>query len=92
MTSSKAFAASRLCNFPLATNTLTASISTMAAPPDAMAPAKVPANLPELVKAAFNRARANGDVHFYPTQVTLVNVNSVPVCLRSLHYFLKGIS
>ncbi|AEO58211.1 histidine triad-like protein [Thermothelomyces thermophilus ATCC 42464] len=43
---------------------------------------KVPANLPELVKAAFNRARASGDVHFFPTQVTLVNVNSIPFQLR----------
>lgn len=54
----------------------------MTLPPDAMAPAKVPANLPELVKTAFQRARASGDVHFFPTQVTLLNVNSVPV--RSL--------
>ncbi|KAH6635960.1 histidine triad-like protein [Chaetomium tenue] len=47
-----------------------------------MGPVKVPANLPELVRAAFNRARASGDVHFFPTQVTLVNVNSVPFQLR----------
>ena len=47
--------------------------------PDGMAPVKIPANLPELVKTAFHRARTSGDVHFFATQVTLVNVNSVPV-------------
>ncbi|KAK3295360.1 inositol phospholipid synthesis and fat-storage-inducing TM-domain-containing protein [Chaetomium fimeti] len=50
-------------------------------PPDDMGSIKIPANLPELVRTAFNRARASGDVHFFPTQVTLVNVNSVPVRL-----------
>ena len=40
---------------------------------------KAPANLPELVRTAFNKARASGDVNFYPTQVTLVDVNSIPV-------------
>ncbi|KAK4098958.1 hypothetical protein N658DRAFT_475918 [Parathielavia hyrcaniae] len=54
----------------------------MPATPDGMAPVKVPANLPELVRGAFNRARASGDVHFFPTQVTLVNVNSIPFQLR----------
>ncbi|KAK3953405.1 ATP adenylyltransferase-domain-containing protein [Pseudoneurospora amorphoporcata] len=41
-----------------------------------------PANLPELVRAAFNKARASGHVNFYPTQVTLVDVNSIPFQLR----------
>jgi hypothetical protein len=61
-------------------------LDTMTASTDGMAPVKVPANLPELVRATFNRARASGDVHFFPTQVTLVNVNSVPVrpCLPTL--------
>ncbi|KAL2163988.1 hypothetical protein VTH06DRAFT_3201 [Thermothelomyces fergusii] len=54
----------------------------MTAPSDGMPSVKVPANLPELVKAAFNRARSSGDVHFFPTQVTLVNVNSIPFQLR----------
>ncbi|KAK4238969.1 pectate lyase superfamily protein-domain-containing protein [Achaetomium macrosporum] len=58
------------------------ALDTMTAPTDGMAPVKVPANLPELVRTAFNRARASGDVHFFPTQVTLVNVNSVPFQLR----------
>ena len=57
----------------------------MTVPADGMAPArlpkipKIPANLPELVSTAFHRARASGDVHFFPTQVALVNVNSLPV-------------
>ncbi|KAK4223276.1 bifunctional AP-4-A phosphorylase/ADP sulfurylase [Podospora fimiseda] len=42
----------------------------------------VPSNLPELVKNAFNRARASGDVNFYPTQVRLLNINSIPFQLR----------
>ncbi|KAK4160637.1 inositol phospholipid synthesis protein Scs3p [Cladorrhinum sp. PSN259] len=42
----------------------------------------VPSNLPELVKNAFNRARASGDVNFYPTQVKLLNINSIPFQLR----------
>lgn len=52
----------------------------MSAPPDGMAPVKIPANLPELVCTAFNSARASGDVLFFPTQVALINVNSIPVC------------
>lgn len=43
---------------------------------------KVPANLPELVRAKFNTAKANGDVNFYPTQVAVLKLGSVPVCLR----------
>lgn len=54
----------------------------MTLPTDGMGPVKIPANLPELVRTAFHRARASGDVHFFPTQVTLVNVNSVPVRIR----------
>ncbi|KAG7291099.1 hypothetical protein NEMBOFW57_001109 [Staphylotrichum longicolle] len=54
----------------------------MTIPSDGMAPVKIPANLPELVKTAFHRARTSGDVHFFATQVTLVNVNSVPFQLR----------
>ncbi|KAH6838483.1 histidine triad-like protein [Chaetomium sp. MPI-CAGE-AT-0009] len=54
----------------------------MTIPADDMGTVKIPVNLPELVRTAFNRARASGDVHFFPTQVTLVNVNSVPFQLR----------
>jgi ATP adenylyltransferase len=61
----------------------------MSATPDGMAPVKVPANLPELVRTAFNRARASGDMHFFPTQVTLVNVNSIPV---RVHPFTLSLS
>jgi len=49
-----------------------------------MAPVKVPPNLPELVRTAFNKARASGDVNFYPTQVTILNVNSIPVGFRTV--------
>jgi hypothetical protein len=63
--------------FPLTTTSQ--PIFTMSAPPAGMAPVKIPANLPDLVRTAFNRARASGDVHFFPTQVALVNVNSIPV-------------
>lgn len=45
-----------------------------------MTPVKAPANLPDLVKAAFNRARSNGDLTYYPTRVAILEVNSVPVC------------
>ncbi|KAK3899529.1 ATP adenylyltransferase-domain-containing protein [Staphylotrichum tortipilum] len=54
----------------------------MTVPPDAMARAAIPANLPELVHTAFTRARASGDVLFFPTQATLINVNSIPFQLR----------
>ncbi len=35
--------------------------------------------LPELVRATFETARANGELIFYPTQVALLSVNSIPV-------------
>ncbi|KAK0639506.1 HIT-like domain-containing protein [Cercophora newfieldiana] len=47
-----------------------------------MTPIKPPPNLPELVKTTFSKALAAGDVNFYPTQVTLLNINSVPFQLR----------
>ncbi|KAF9875289.1 putative bis(5'-nucleosyl)-tetraphosphatase [Colletotrichum karsti] len=43
---------------------------------------KAPANLPDLVKAAFNKARANADLNYYATQVTVLNANSIPFQLR----------
>lgn len=47
-----------------------------------MSPAvKVPPNLPDLVRATFNKAKANGDVNFYPTQVTLLHLALTPVCV-----------
>ncbi|KAK0666519.1 ATP adenylyltransferase-domain-containing protein [Cercophora samala] len=41
-----------------------------------------PLNLPSLVATAFSRAVASKDVNFYPTSVTLINVNSIPFQLR----------
>ncbi|KAK0737207.1 ATP adenylyltransferase-domain-containing protein [Apiosordaria backusii] len=43
---------------------------------------RVPPNLPSLVKTSFSNAVASKDVNFYPTQVTLINVNSIPFQLR----------
>ncbi|KAK0622544.1 ATP adenylyltransferase-domain-containing protein [Immersiella caudata] len=47
-----------------------------------MAPIKIPPKLNELVKTTFAKALANGDVNFYPTQVALLNINSIPFQLR----------
>ncbi|KAJ4391061.1 bifunctional AP-4-A phosphorylase/ADP sulfurylase [Gnomoniopsis smithogilvyi] len=47
-----------------------------------MSPVKVPANLPDLVRATFNKAKANGDVNFYPTQVAVLTPASTPFQLR----------
>lgn len=44
-----------------------------------MTPIKVPNNLPDLVRATFNKAKANGDVNFYPTQVAVLTTASTPV-------------
>ncbi|KAI8215841.1 Diadenosine 5',5'''-P1,P4-tetraphosphate phosphorylase 2 [Colletotrichum sp. SAR 10_86] len=49
-----------------------------------MAPIKAPANLPELVKTAFNKARANGDLNYYATQVAVLTANSIPVSLPQM--------
>ncbi|KAJ0162029.1 FIT family protein scs3 [Colletotrichum tanaceti] len=47
-----------------------------------MSPIKAPANLPELVKAAFAKARSNGDLTYYATQATILDANSIPFQLR----------
>jgi hypothetical protein len=47
---------------------------------------KMPSNLPHRVKTAFNKARESGDLTYYPTQVTVLNVNSIPVSLLQLPY------
>ncbi|RYP67286.1 hypothetical protein DL771_007304 [Monosporascus sp. 5C6A] len=44
-----------------------------------MARVQVPNNLPALVKTAFQRARDNGALLYYPTQVTILNVGSIPL-------------
>ncbi|OLN87427.1 Diadenosine 5',5'''-P1,P4-tetraphosphate phosphorylase 2-like protein 2 [Colletotrichum chlorophyti] len=43
---------------------------------------RAPPNLPELVKAAFNKARSNGDLTYYATQVVVLTANSIPFQLR----------
>ncbi|KAH6693474.1 Ap4A phosphorylase II [Plectosphaerella plurivora] len=47
-----------------------------------MSPIKAPANLPDLVKAAFSRAKTNADLNYYPTQVALISWGSIPFQLR----------
>ncbi|KAK1580073.1 ATP adenylyltransferase [Colletotrichum navitas] len=47
-----------------------------------MSPIKAPVNLPELVRAAFNNARSNGDLTYYATQVTVLHASSIPFQLR----------
>ena len=39
----------------------------------------VPTNLPQLVKAAFIKARANGDLLYFQTQVTILTPGVHPV-------------
>lgn len=39
----------------------------------------IPAGLPHLVHDAFLRAKAAGDLSFFPTQVALLRVHGVPV-------------
>merc|ERR1712000_531718 len=43
---------------------------------------KAPAELPELVKAAFAHARRDGDLHYFPTQVTVFTTGTIPFQLR----------
>ncbi|KAI6365237.1 hypothetical protein MCOR21_001381 [Pyricularia oryzae] len=43
---------------------------------------RAPNNLPELVRSTFARAKASGDVNFYPTQAAVLHVNSIPFQLR----------
>ncbi|KAM4057177.1 ATP adenylyltransferase domain-containing protein [Hirsutella rhossiliensis] len=43
---------------------------------------KAPAQLPELVRAAFAKARTEGEVQYFPTKVTLLSVGSIPFQLR----------
>ncbi|OIW33105.1 hypothetical protein CONLIGDRAFT_676913 [Coniochaeta ligniaria NRRL 30616] len=47
-----------------------------------MARIRTPPNLPALVKTAFNEARATGDLTYFPTQVSVLHVNSIPFQLR----------
>ncbi|SPO00582.1 related to 5',5'''-P-1,P-4-tetraphosphate phosphorylase 2 [Cephalotrichum gorgonifer] len=43
---------------------------------------KVPDHLPQLVRASFNKARANGDLLYFQTQVTILAPGSIPFQLR----------
>ncbi|KAH7170164.1 HIT-like domain-containing protein [Dactylonectria macrodidyma] len=47
-----------------------------------MARLKVSSGLPDLVKSTFARARSEGDLQYYPTQATIIQVNSIPFQLR----------
>lgn len=53
-----------------------------------MTPVKVPGNLPELVKTAFNKAKLNGDLTYFPTQAAILAANAVPVRLQLLRAFI----
>jgi hypothetical protein len=45
----------------------------------AMPRIKAPSKLPELVKSTFTKARSDGDLHYFPTQVAILHVDSIPV-------------
>lgn len=59
----------------------------MTAEQNRMSPVKVPANLPDLVRATFNKAKANGDVNFYPTQVALLTPPTASTPVRLMSFF-----
>ncbi|KAF5239758.1 hypothetical protein FAUST_4807 [Fusarium austroamericanum] len=44
---------------------------------------RAPSSLPNLVKSTFARARSDGDLHYFPTQVAVLNVDSIPVSLSA---------
>ncbi|CAF3475722.1 hypothetical protein QX201_010954 [Fusarium graminearum] len=43
---------------------------------------RAPSSLPNLVKSTFARARSDGDLHYFPTQVAVLNVDSIQFQLR----------
>ncbi|PTB75670.1 putative bis-tetraphosphatase [Trichoderma longibrachiatum ATCC 18648] len=43
---------------------------------------KAPSNLHEAVKATFSKALAANELHYFPTQVTILHINSIPFQLR----------
>ncbi|KAH6606893.1 hypothetical protein Trco_006046 [Trichoderma cornu-damae] len=47
-----------------------------------MSRSKAPSNLHELVKAAFAKALSANELHYFPTQVAILRVNSIPFQLR----------
>ncbi len=44
-----------------------------------MPPLTAPSNLPTLIKDAFVKAQASGDLIYYPTQVAILPVGSLAV-------------
>ena len=44
-----------------------------------MAHVLIPSNLPELVKEKFNAAKDAQELTFWPTEVSIVHINGVPV-------------
>ena len=44
---------------------------------------KAPADLPQLVKRTFAKARADGDLHYFETRVTIIEANKIPVRSRN---------
>ncbi|KAH6898270.1 HIT-like domain-containing protein [Thelonectria olida] len=47
-----------------------------------MASLKAPSALPKLVKTAFERALAEGELLYYPTQVAIIHAHNIPFQLR----------
>ncbi|KAH8673541.1 HIT-like domain-containing protein [Xylariales sp. PMI_506] len=47
-----------------------------------MSPIRAPANLPSLVRTTFAKAKASGDLSYYPTQVTILELDSIAFQLR----------
>lgn len=62
------------------TSCLTGYIIVVSIMADMMRPI-APPNLPGLVKAAFDKARASGEVSYYPTQVAVLTPGSIPVSI-----------
>lgn len=48
-----------------------------------MAHVNFPSNLPDLLQEKFNQAKEAGDLNFWPTEVTVLHVNGVPVGFSS---------
>jgi hypothetical protein len=59
---------------------------------DKMPSIRAPANLPSLVKTAFGHAKASGDLTYFPTQVALLNLNSVQVGNCPGAFFLSNLA
>lgn len=51
---------------------------------------KAPSNLPELVTAAFAKACAQGEVHYFPTKVAVLSIGSIPVRQAGISPHING--